>query len=603
MSTDTYTDLLDPRFYSEAERDAAYALNSGIVAGKFRIIEFEGQDKYNQYCFDVEGKKFRLSNYDTGNSHSLSMPLAQKIRTPERIEQWDLFFFLKNHEYHYDNYYDSLIEPSDIIKRVNAALDDFPIAPNEILLVKGEYADCRPLLYCLQKRFRQVMVLPDYELQPISFKDSFMTPLAMNAQIEICPLASPSEYVDVWSPAIFVPLIENTLNSKFFGSLIWRDILPDNPVLDFSLGGFPIKSVRIKFDYDGQDQIYVTVKYADGNEKRVNTNKPRTASEPDSETKQFTQPSVVKVKQVASLLPEPSWVNIAEVKSYYKKEDLETLPSPSLISIKEEILNAYKQFDYIYTDTNVWVENKVVDKQGKRYVQTPNLISIEQLTNMMPELGAIHYLHQYVYDEIEIMQRGVHKDRFERNAEKRKDEFIANERQRMIDSNQSFGSDEYERLFNEWKLQYHYEERLQKEDDLKVAANRAIETYKKLKKIQEERRAQTGMVYFIREGADFDNKVRDLEDASNAADKEISRSIIDFYKQGKKILLITNDEGMWSTLGDVREKNCLIPGTGIPNPDMPPQDNVARLKSYNLKGHMMALSNIDKILASRKQSV
>ena len=429
MSIDTYTDLFNPRFYSNAERDAAYVLDSGIVAGKFRIIEFEGQDTYNQYCFDVEGRKFRLSKSETGNRHSLAMPLAQKIRTPERVEQWDLFFFLKDQEYHYDNYYDSLIEPSDIIKRVSAALDDFPIAKKEILLVKGEYADCRPLLYCLQKRFRQVMVLPKYELKPISFKDSFMTPLAMNAQIEICPQASPSDYVDDWSPAICVPLIEPTLNSKFFGSLIWRDILPDNPALDFYLGEYPIKSVRIKFDYDGQDQIYVTVKYADGIEKRINTNKPRTASESDSETKQFTQPSVVKVTQVATLKPEHSWVNIAEVKSYYKKEDLEAMPSPALTVIKEEILNAYKQFDYIYTDTNVWVENKVVDKQGKRYILTPNLISIEQLTSMMPELGAIHYLHQYVYDEIEIMQRGIHKERFERNAEKRKEEFIANERQ------------------------------------------------------------------------------------------------------------------------------------------------------------------------------
>ena len=94
-----------------------------------------------------------------------------------------------------------------------------------------------------------------------------------------------------------------------------------------------------------------------------------------------------------------------------------------------------------------------------------------------------------------------------------------------------------------------------------------------------------------------------MDNASDAADREISKGIITFYKQGKRILLITNDEGMWSTLCDVRERNSLIPGTGTPDPNMPPQENVARLKYQNFRGHMLALARIDKILASRKQKV
>lgn len=589
----------DFRFYSESEHDAAYVISRGIVASNFRIIDFKDGDKYNQYIIDYQNGKFKISSVEQNSHHNLASVLPLEIRTRERIAQWNLFFFLKNQEYQYDSYYDSLIEPSDIIDKINASIVDFPIAKDEILFVKGEYTDCKPLLYCLQKRFQKVIIMPNYDIKPINFIGSFIVPLAMNAKIGITPQTSPADFIEDWSPAIFVPLVERVLETRFYGDLLWRDIMPDNPKRDFDLGEFPIKAVWIRFDYDGQDQIYVTVRDADGIENRLNTHKRNITPQSDSEIQPFTKLSGVETKSAMPPKHENNWVNIAEVKSYYKKEDLEAMPSPLLNSIKEEILSAYKQFNYIYTDTNVWIENKVVDKQGKRYISTPNLISIEQLTNMMPELETIHYLHQYVYDEIEIMQRGVHKDRFERNAEKRREEFIANERQKILDSDQPFGSDEYERLFNKWKVQYHYEERLQREDDLKVAANRAIETYKKLKRIQEDRRSQTGRVYFIREGADFYNKVRDLEDASNAADREISKSIIDFYKQGKKVLLITNDEGMWSTLRDVREKNCLIPGTGIPNPDMPSQDNIARLKSYNLRGHMMALSNINKILSSR----
>lgn len=589
----------DFRFYSESEHDAAYVISRGIVANNFRIIDFRDGDKYNQYIIDYQNGKFKISFVEQNSYHNLASVLPLEIRTRERIAQWNLFFFLKNQVYQYDSYYDSLIEPSDIIDKINASIVDFPIAKDEILFVKGEYTNCKPLLYCLQKRFQKVIIMPNYDIKPINFISSFIVPLAMNAKIGITPQTSPIDFIEDWSPAIFVPLVERVLETRFYGDLLWRDIMPDNPKRDFDLGEFPIKAVWIRFDYDGQDQIYVTVRDADGIENRLITHKRNITPQSDSEIQPFTKFSGVVPESAMPPKHENNWVNIAEVKSYYKKEDLEAMPSPLLNSIREEILSAYKQFNYIYTDTNVWVENKVVDKQGKRYISTPNLISIEQLTNMMPELETIHYLHQYVYDEIEIMQRGVHKDRFERNAEKRREEFIANERQKILDSDQPFGSDEYERLFNKWKVQYHYEERLQREDDLKVAANRAIETYKKLKRIQEDRRSQTGRIYFIREGADFDNKVRDLEDASNAADREISRSIIDFYKQGKKVLLITNDEGMWSTLRDVREKNCLIPGTGIPNPDMPSQDNIARLKSYNLRGHMMALSNINKILSSR----
>ena len=587
------------RFYSESEHDAVYAIDNGIVASKFHILEFKGVDKYSHYCCEIQGKKLRITFSEYNKTHSLANALPYEIRTLERISQWDLFFFLKNQEYIYDRYYDSQIEPSDIVDNVKTALGDFPLAKDEILLVKGEYADCRPLLYCLQERFLRVIVIPKYEPKPINFKDSFVTPLALNAKIETIPQASPADYIDDWSPAIFVPLVEDTLNSKFYGNLTWRDILPENPKKDFDFGEFAIIVFWIRFDYDAQGQVYVTARYSGGEETRLNTCK----SAGNEETNTVVEPSPAPVSKEAKPTRvqsrESGWINITEVTSYYKKENLERMPTQELQKIKDEILRAYKQFDYIYTDTNVWVENKVVEKQGKRYVATPNLISIEQLTNMMPDLGSIHYLHQYVYDEIEIMQKGVHKERFEHNSEKRKEEYIASEKQRVTNSGGTFGSDEYERASNEWKVQYHYEERLQREDDLKVAANRAIETYKKLKKLQEERRAETGLVYFIREGADFDNKVRDLDDASNAADREISRSIIEFYKQGKKVLLVTNDEGMWSTLGDVREMNSLIPGTGIPNPDMPPQDNIARLKSYNLKGHMMALSNIDKILSSR----
>lgn len=599
MNAKTDKELHNYRFYTESEHDAAYAINNGFVASKFRIIEFKGVDRYNQYCFDVHGKKLRITSSEYNKTHCLANALSQEIRTLDRISQWDLFFFLKNQEYVYDRYYDSLIEPSDIVDKVKTALSDFPLAKDEILLVKGEYTDCRPLLYCLQERFLRVIVIPKYELTPINFKDSFMTPLALNAKIETTPQASPADYIDDWSPAIFVPLVEGALNSNFYGNLTWRDILPENPKKDFDLGEFPIVSVWIRFDYDAQGQIYVTARYAGGEEIRLNTSKPAGNEEANKVIEPSPVPVSKETKPASAQRRESDWINITEVTSYYKKEDLERRPTSELQKIKDEILRAYKQFDYIYTDTNVWVENKVVEKQGKRYVATPNLISIEQLTNMMPDLGSIHYLHQYVYDEIEIMQKGIHKERFEHNSGKRRDDYIASEKLKVISSGCSFDSDEYERAFNEWKGQYHYEERLQREDDLKVAANRAIETYKKLKKLQEERRAETGLVYFIREGADFDNKVRDLDDASNAADREISRSIIEFYKQGKKVLLITNDEGMWSTLGDVREMNSLIPGTGIPNPDMPPQDNIARLKSYNLKGHMMALSNIDKILSSR----
>lgn len=411
-----------------------------------------------------------------------------------------------------------------------------------------------------------------------------MTPPALNDPIGITPQASPADYIDDWSPAIFVPLVDETLNSKFYGRLAWRDILPDHPRKEFDLGEFPMVAVWIKFDRDAKGRLFVNVRYADGQTKRLEAGNP------------VTVPAPVASKAPVTRKAPSKWIDITKVKSYYTKADLAAMTTKELQRIKEEILNAYKQFDYIYTDTNVWIYTKVEVKKDKRYVSTPNLASIEQLTNMMPELGAIHYLHQFVRDEIEIMQKGVHKERFKCNSEKNKEEYISREKQRLASLGKNFDEDEYERVLGEWKKKYRYEEKLQEEDDLKKAAKNAMDTYKELKRVQEER----GVHYFITLAADLDNKVKGMDDASNAADKAITKSIIEFYKQGKKSLLITDDNTMWNTLCDIREMDSLIPGTGDPNPDMPPQHNVARLKSRYFKGHMLALSNIDKILSSRQ---
>lgn len=411
-----------------------------------------------------------------------------------------------------------------------------------------------------------------------------MTPPALNDPIGITPQASPADYIDDWSPAIFVPLVDETLNSKFYGRLAWRDILPDHPRKEFDLGEFPMVAVWIKFDRDAKGRLFVNVRYADGQTKRLEAGNPVTAPAPVASKAPVTRKAPSK------------WIDITKVKSFYEKGALEKKSTEELRRIKEEILNAYKQFDYVYTDTNVWIEKKVEVKNEKRYVRPLNLDAIEQLTNMMPELGAIHYLHQYVYDEIEIMQGIMHKERTLSNWEEKKEEYIAKEKRRLIRAGKTFGDEEYERAVNEWKELFNYEGKLQEENDLRGVAIKAMKTYKKLKKIEEKRRSH----YFITEGASLDNELKNKDDASNAADKKINERIIEFYKQGKKSLLITNDNGMWVSLCNLRDREILIPGTGTPNPDMPPQDNVARLEACNLKGHMWILSRIDKILSSRQ---
>ena len=188
-----------------------------------------------------------------------------------------------------------------------------------------------------------------------------MTHLALDAPIKITSQASPADYIDDWSPAIFIPLVEETLDSWFYGRLSWRDILPDHPKKDFDLGGFPMKVIWIKFDPDAQGRMYVNVKYTNGQENRLHIESKR--------------------------------IDITKLTSYYSKENLERMSTPSLEAIKENILSSYKQFDYIYTDTNVWINYKVLEKNSRRIVTMTNLTYIEKLTNMMPDLVAIHYLH------------------------------------------------------------------------------------------------------------------------------------------------------------------------------------------------------------------
>lgn len=252
---------------SEAEKNVRMALNAYGAVGRFGLLLFRPADCYLYECTaDEIGKLFRITGYRIFR-HGLDRVFGPNL-PDDKKRKLTLAYHRQGDRFVYDSYYDDLC-PSLTAHNaaVREALKEIPAQGNLPLFVAGVYGDNPSVAWTLQEKAGRVVPMGLVSPRPSSDKEKircrFPEVVGERYPMHVCPKRLLRDcVVQEWSVA--VPLVEETLESPFWHTKKWKDILP-NTDQDCEIAGVPCKWISLKIDVDGFANVFCRVRDARGN--------------------------------------------------------------------------------------------------------------------------------------------------------------------------------------------------------------------------------------------------------------------------------------------------------------------------------------------------
>lgn len=252
---------------SEAEKSVRMALGAYGAAGRFRLLLFQPADCYLYECTaDEAGKLFRIMGYRIF-SHGLERVFGPDFPDDTK-RKFALAYHRQGDRFVYDSYYDCLCPAlAAHNEAVREALREIPAQGDLPLFVAGMYGDSPAVAWALQEKAGRVVPMGLVQPRPSADKEKIRCrfPEVMGERYPVH--ARPKRLlrdcvVQEWSVA--VPLSEETLESPFWHTKKWKDILP-NTGQDCEIAGVPCKWISLKIDVDGFANVFCRVRDARGN--------------------------------------------------------------------------------------------------------------------------------------------------------------------------------------------------------------------------------------------------------------------------------------------------------------------------------------------------
>lgn len=248
--------LNDSKSVSNPEKDALSIMHNG-ESDDFQMIVFHSRTLDIYWCETVSQNgsvRLKISSFEEGIPHSLQDVFSEGSRFSH---YWPDFYRISHGRYTYDKYYDRYLLPAGLNERLEKALSFLRYYKGNRIYFKGEYCEYPPLLYMLQQYCQSVAPVPECRID--AFGDEFLIPSFIEKeQIALSDGERAISYFGGNDVPIYVPMEKETLDSVFVSSIRWRDILPDmNP--DCSMAGICFKKLKLSFDSDGYQNVFVTV--------------------------------------------------------------------------------------------------------------------------------------------------------------------------------------------------------------------------------------------------------------------------------------------------------------------------------------------------------
>lgn len=248
-------------------------------------------------------------------------------------------------------------------------------------------------------------------------------------------------------------------------------------------------------------------------------------------------------------------------------DQLSTLSEKELKKTKSIIEDSIAQFDYIYTDTNIWITPNVPKNNEAINMYYQRLL--DKVTDIMKKYGGMHCVESFVFEEIQLFRKGFN----DRRKVKIED----------LKSIRGMSKGDSEDLLNNYKTK------------LQVIARKANSYISR--KISENH--SCAKHYFSIPHLQSENALKNVDNRGDLADKQIIDSIAESYKKGNKILLLTLDKEMITRCTGVINAMA-VNDNGEQNPDMPSSTNVQICTDVKLlKNRIDYIYKIDKMLKSK----
>ena len=222
---------------------------------------------------------------------------------------------------------------------------------------------------------------------------------------------------------ISVPLDNDVLTSEFVEGFSWRDIMP-NEEPDYRIGEIGIKNIMLNLDFDGYQNIFVSVKDSSTKtRKRVflhnvyqdvqcnnNSNKPSKVPIQVFNKHNVNAPRKVNLQEYSSytntsnvicgLKHRPNSITIGSVKVNLlgSKSDIDKIADPEVLEKKKREIEQALCYRRCFTDTNAWILANI-DENGKVSLRYEKMLWT--LTRVIGENNGKHVVHGMVVDEID----------------------------------------------------------------------------------------------------------------------------------------------------------------------------------------------------------
>lgn len=239
----------------------------------FYLLQFYNSECLLLKCKTSDDSKPKRVGIVSCSKYQHGLNEIYKNENKDLIKKYEEAFYKNtNGIYQYDSYYNGLSSSlSEYKNRVETALNDIQFAHDmPVYVCNTKYYSTKAVAHSLQEKGVKVVLMQEVKenLDIIESKRVLHLQDYNKIYINTVPVMS---VADCFSPqTMYIPMTEITMNSDFYSSKKWRDLIANTEISDCcTINGILCKCVAIKMTIDIFNNVFCTIQSINGEKKTI----------------------------------------------------------------------------------------------------------------------------------------------------------------------------------------------------------------------------------------------------------------------------------------------------------------------------------------------